>query len=52
MHFEKFISSDRVCNHGYCIIYGKTHVHLTVDFFGSDFEEVCFVSGMDNELNL
>ena len=42
MHFEKFISSDRVCIHGYYIIYGKTPVHLTVDY---NFEEICFVSG-------
>ena len=32
MHFEKFISSDRVCNHGYYIILDKTHVHLAIDY--------------------
>ena len=45
MHFEKFISSDRICNHVYYIILDKIHMHLTVGYFGGNFEEVCFMNG-------
>ena len=49
MHFEKFISSDRVCNHGYCIIYGKTHVRRL--FLVAISRRFASCVEMDNELN-